>query len=172
MPNKDPEIRRRVWREWYHRNKSTHYQKLKKQSDIRDARLREWFKSRKSSLHCVRCGFDHIAALQFHHRDPSDKDLAVAEAVKRGWSISRIEKEIAKCDVLCANCHAIEHHAHRFVVEGDDMLYTRRTFTCPAASGKVTDTTWDRAFLTKEQFESKHGAGSFDEAVPSGTDNY
>lgn len=51
------------------------------------------------------------------------------------------------------------------------MLYTRKSFTCPAASGKVTDKSWDRAFLTAEEFESKHGAGSYDEAQPSGTED-
>lgn len=33
----------------------------------------------------------------------------ISEAVQRGYSLDRIKKEIKKCIVLCANCHAIRH---------------------------------------------------------------
>jgi len=37
----------------------------------------------------------------------------VADAVRDGISLDRIEKEIEKCIVLCANCHAIRHYNMR-----------------------------------------------------------
>lgn len=63
----------------------------------------------KKTLKCNRCGFSHPAALQFHHTDPSTKEVAVG-AVAGSWSLKRLQKEIDKCEVLCANCHAIEHY--------------------------------------------------------------
>ena len=33
----------------------------------------------------------------------------VADAVRNGLSLDIIKKEIKKCSVLCANCHAIRH---------------------------------------------------------------
>lgn len=37
------------------------------------------------------------------------------------------------------------------------MLYTRQTFTCPAASAKTTNRAWDLATLSKEEFKTKYG---------------
>jgi len=34
----------------------------------------------------------------------------VADAVRNGLSLDTIKKEIEKCIVLCANCHAIRHY--------------------------------------------------------------
>ena len=55
---------------------------------------------------CIRCGEKHIACLDFHHRDPTEKDLEVANL---STSRARLLTEIAKCDVLCANCHRKLH---------------------------------------------------------------
>lgn len=55
---------------------------------------------------CEACGYDRcIAALQFHHRDPTKKSFAVAgKGLTRSLQASR--DEAAKCTLLCANCHA------------------------------------------------------------------
>jgi hypothetical protein len=76
----------------------------------RQRTLVTWYTELKSLLVCARCGEDHLACLQFHHADPKEKEIEISEAVRRGFSRSRIMREIAKCEVLCANCH-IKHHA-------------------------------------------------------------
>jgi transposase-like protein len=55
---------------------------------------------------CRRCGYDRcIAALQFHHLDPSTKSFTLSSrGVTRG--IERAREEARKCILLCANCHA------------------------------------------------------------------
>jgi transposase-like protein len=55
---------------------------------------------------CALCGYDaYLGALQFHHRDPSAKSFSLSGAgVTR--SLARARAEAAKCDLLCANCHA------------------------------------------------------------------
>jgi len=37
------------------------------------------------------------------------------------------------------------------------VLYTRGTWTCPAAGLKTTDKNWDRAFLSVDEFRQKYG---------------
>lgn len=55
---------------------------------------------------CVECGYDkYIGALQFHHRDPATK-LFTISGKGQTYSIARMREEAAKCDLLCANCHA------------------------------------------------------------------
>jgi transposase len=55
---------------------------------------------------CSICGYDRcIAALQFHHLDPSAKSFTLSsKGVTRG--IERAREEARKCILLCANCHA------------------------------------------------------------------
>ena len=70
---------------------------------------KEWFWERKKGLSCERCGFSHPAAIQFHHRVGEVKLGEVGRMVQTQTPIEKIEAEIAKCEVLCANCHSIEH---------------------------------------------------------------
>jgi len=66
---------------------------------------------------CEYCGFneDHVA-LDMAHIDPKTKwsygkhngTKYGDRGVDAGWSLNKIKLEIAKCKVLCANCHRIE----------------------------------------------------------------
>jgi len=69
-----------------------------------------WYTELKRELACSVCGETHPACVQFHHADADSKELSIADAVRRGWGRARIVREIEKCVVLCANCHA-KHHA-------------------------------------------------------------
>jgi transposase-like protein len=55
---------------------------------------------------CVHCGYDsYLGALQFHHRDPVAKAFGIGqEGITR--SLAAMRAEAAKCDLVCANCHA------------------------------------------------------------------
>jgi 5-methylcytosine-specific restriction endonuclease McrA len=55
---------------------------------------------------CAICGYDkYVGALQFHHRDPSQKAFSLsATGVTR--SLEKARAEARKCELLCANCHA------------------------------------------------------------------
>jgi hypothetical protein len=76
-------------------------------------RLRGWMDDYKKGLHCEWCGFEDFRALQFHHRDRTEKEYNVADMVKQGWSVAALRREIAKCVILCANCHLILHYEER-----------------------------------------------------------
>lgn len=57
---------------------------------------------------CKRCGYNnHFAALQFHHKNPENKKFEISRYSNKSWNI--LKKEVLKCELLCANCHIIEH---------------------------------------------------------------
>jgi hypothetical protein len=115
MPAKDPERRRATMRAWYartkHERRTRELVERERQTKLARRRgLADWLVELKSQLVCARCCEDHPGCLQFHHADPRQKEVSIADAVRRGWARERILAELAKCEVLCANCHA-KHHA-------------------------------------------------------------
>ena len=48
--------------------------------------------------------------MDFDHRDPKLKEFNIGTAVSHGFAWERIEAEIAKCDLVCSNCHRIRTH--------------------------------------------------------------
>jgi hypothetical protein len=117
MPAKDPVQRRATVRAWYHRTKhKVDRAKRKRARQAQRKKIGDWYAELKHTLVCNRCGENHPACLQFHHSDPTTKELSIGDAIRRAWNRDRIVREIAKCEVLCANCHA-KHHARDV---GDD----------------------------------------------------
>lgn len=91
--------------EYYRRNKQTYLNKQR----LRKADWKEWYKEYKSTLRCIKCGESHPGCLDFHHRDPSTKEYSISVS---GPSLGRDKLliEIAKCDILCVNCHRKLHY--------------------------------------------------------------
>lgn len=59
---------------------------------------------------CQKCGYNKCqAALDFHHRNPNEKDFSICKKYGCRRFNERIKKELDKCDLLCANCHREEH---------------------------------------------------------------
>ena len=57
---------------------------------------------------CQRCGYDKYPdVLEFHHRDPNEKEANWSKI--RLWKWDRVLTELDKCDILCANCHREVH---------------------------------------------------------------
>jgi 5-methylcytosine-specific restriction endonuclease McrA len=55
---------------------------------------------------CSVCGYDrYLGALHFHHIDPETKSFTLA-ALGITRSLDAMRREIRKCVLLCANCHA------------------------------------------------------------------
>lgn len=61
---------------------------------------------------CIDCGYNKLyVAMDFHHRNPSEKEFTWHKLRKRAWD--SIKNELDKCDLLCRNCHAERHYNER-----------------------------------------------------------
>lgn len=56
---------------------------------------------------CAFCGETDPVVLDFHHRNPAEKKENVKSMSDR--TDAKVRAEIAKCVVLCANCHRKLH---------------------------------------------------------------
>ena len=62
---------------------------------------------------CVDCaGIFAPCAMDFDHRDPRAKRSAVTRMIGRAGT-ARILDEVAKCDIVCANCHRLRTFERR-----------------------------------------------------------
>lgn len=57
---------------------------------------------------CESCGYQKChASLDFHHKDPLEKDSTIKDLLNHSWK--KIQKELDKCMLLCSNCHRELH---------------------------------------------------------------
>ena len=60
---------------------------------------------------CVTCGYDGcIAAFEFHHINPEEKEFTISGSRTYGKSWDEILEEAKKCMLLCSNCHRELHY--------------------------------------------------------------
>lgn len=94
-------------------------------------KLRRQYKAKAVAIlggRCSRCGYDRcLGALQFHHVNRDEKSFGISKSgFTRAWCA--IEKELKKCILLCANCHA----------EVEESLFmTSSNVERPPVKGKV-----------------------------------
>ena len=63
---------------------------------------------------CCICGYDRcIDALEFHHKDPNQKDFKIGSGNTMSWKEYR--KEAEKCILVCSNCHKEIHNKLGYV---------------------------------------------------------
>ena len=94
------------------KKKSDHYNQVKRKRVLSNAqKVRDW----KQDRGCTKCRETDPACLEFHHLDPSIKEVAISNVVGY-WGNERLHKEISKCVILCSNCHK-KFHAGRFELD-------------------------------------------------------
>jgi hypothetical protein len=99
---RDSEKQRAAKRRYYARNRDVYRD--------RNRRKREWMRTilrECKSRPCADCGgVFPFYVMDFDHREGEEKTAHVAMLVNM-MSIKRLLDEIAKCDLVCANCHRV-----------------------------------------------------------------
>jgi hypothetical protein len=90
----------------------------------RDHRIRGAYNNIKSSYSCINCGEDDSTCLDFHHIDPKLKEYNISKLGRAHLPDTTIlEKELAKCVCLCANCHR-KLHAYKWKIVDNKVVKT------------------------------------------------
>ena len=83
------------------------------QKRLQHRRIAEWYRELKSETPCADCGGRfHHAAMSWDHLPGHEKLDDVSSLVSR-HNRSLILAEIAKCELVCANCHAVRSYERR-----------------------------------------------------------
>ena len=110
MAYSNPEDAKRYKARWYIEHRGQHLSNVRKNNKLQRKRLRQFIDDFKVGKKCGRCPEDAACCLDFHHTDPKQKIKAISRIASDGrWSIAKLQTEIAKCELLCKNCHAKQH---------------------------------------------------------------
>jgi hypothetical protein len=97
-------------RDHYRKNKAIYI----KHAKCRNAKIRDLIRSAKDKP-CADCGrtFPYYV-MEFDHRDGEVKCFNIADVMgPRRTGMQRMLAEMAKCDVVCANCHRERTHQRK-----------------------------------------------------------
>ncbi len=103
-------------RQNYQDNKERYFLQAKK----RDKEMRDWLNEHKS-VPCADCGgvFDPVC-MDFDHLPGHAKVMDVSQMRRRRMAWDTIKEEVAKCEVVCANCHRLRtKHRVEEISDGD-----------------------------------------------------
>lgn len=104
VPYKDPAKQKAAQTAWYQANKS---QVRRRSSQVRE-QIKEDIRKLKESTPCADCGnFFPYYVTDYDHLD--GKLYPVSQAVN-WYGREKVMAEIAKCDLVCSNCHRIRTH--------------------------------------------------------------
>ena len=91
----------------YRRHKCRYCYRETKRDLIR--RHRAWLEQYKKQRKCESCGNSDFRVLDFHHKDLKNKDFNISDFRYRA-GFKKLQEEVEKCTLLCANCHRIVHY--------------------------------------------------------------
>jgi hypothetical protein len=95
----------------------THYQNHKdyyiQRAQLNKDRNFKYVEDIKKRSKCTDCGNNDYRVLEFDHLPQFEKIGHIATLIRKGWTIQRLDTEIAKCDIVCANCHKIRTWARK-----------------------------------------------------------
>ena len=81
---------------------------------------------------CSKCGYKkNVAALEFHHIDPSQKKFPLDSRHLSNTSMDKILEESEKCILLCSNCHKEIHYPSQEMDALSSTVLTNKSLFSP-----------------------------------------
>jgi hypothetical protein len=106
MPYSDPEKQKAARQAYYLANREQRIAAMKASKTKRKKALQAY----KEANPCTDCGvFYPYYVMQLDHLPGFEKIESLASLINK-VSMERVWEEVAKCELVCANCHAIRTH--------------------------------------------------------------
>lgn len=100
---------------------------------------------------CQNCGYNKcISALDFHHKDPSQKDFGISQSRTKRFD-DKVKNELDKCDLLCSNCHREEHSNKLIPTKVDKQLKINDTLCLCGNTKYYESKTCNKCYQTDRQ---------------------
>jgi predicted HNH restriction endonuclease len=109
MPFKDLKKRKEKNAEYSKKYYADDKARSKLRTKATKQRNRAMWEEFKATLSCALCDETHPATFDFHHVFPDKKNIKIHKILTNG-AFKKLPDELAKCIVLCANCHRKLHH--------------------------------------------------------------
>lgn len=114
MPWKDKEKQREAIRKHYYANRQAYIDKASRKRQ----EIRNWVHELKENTPCSDCGVQYpYYVMDFDHLE--DKKILVSKVLNRG-SWLQTKAEIAKCEIVCSNCH--RSRTYRRIAEASSIM--------------------------------------------------
>ena len=108
---RDREKSRAYSKRHYENNRTAMIERARNQNLISRKSVRDWLLAYLLEHPCVDCGEDDPVVLEFDHN--RDKEFDIGSAIPKGYSLKRVQAEVDKCEVRCANCHRRKTYKER-----------------------------------------------------------
>jgi hypothetical protein len=103
MPIKDREKRLAAQKAHYYANKQ---RQMDLQRERRDEK-RKFIQAGKHNKPCTDCGIAYPHYVMDYDHLPEFEKVGILSEMHKGYSMDKILEEIAKCELVCKNCHAV-----------------------------------------------------------------
>lgn len=116
MAHKDRNERNTYARKWYAANKERHLKLIYKNRKKYVKEIRKIIEIAKAKP-CADCGMQyHTCVMDFDHIK-GEKLFNIGQTATK-FGVETLFEEIAKCEVVCANCHRIRSFIRRGLAQG------------------------------------------------------
>lgn len=133
MAWKSIEEKRLYQNAWYQKNKEKRREQIRLNISKRRGKLQQLILAYLQRHPCTDCGETDVMVLEFDHL--RNKKANIAQLLSNIVSWGMIEKEIEKCEVVCANCHRRRTYRRSGSYRNASIAHLAEQGTCNAQSG-------------------------------------
>lgn len=107
---KNKEDQKAYARKHYEENKEAYKARAKAHDKIKQQQIRDHIIAEKSKP-CMDCGVSYPSYVMDFDHVRGTKSGNVSAFRSTSWSLERVKLEIAKCEIVCSNCHRERTHS-------------------------------------------------------------